>query len=448
MKFFTVSSLVLFILFIGGCSSQDTSQDDFNIVLITIDALRADHLSCYGYERKTTPNIDRIAEQGILFKNVIAPSSWTVPSMASLFTSVYPSNHRVTESIFYKPAEEKHILSKELTTLTEILKANGYTTFGVSSNVNLDEKRGFKRGFDYFKHLKKLSIAPLVNKSVCLWEDEIKNSNKFFLWVHYIDPHFPYYAKNPWIEQYTTKELILKLNSQKKLSLKKLMPALKQNPRLLASLIAHYDSEINFVDNHIGELIQRFELSKNTFIIITADHGEEFLEHDHLAHGHNLYKETIHIPLIAKLPYNTKKEMVERHVNLVDIMPSILQILNIKQPEQTLGKSFWPKEKLLKTNTFDYSYSELDLENSLKSIITPKWKYIYDYVDKTEYLYHIKSDSCEQNNLVDTKTAQLDKLREHLFQWVSASKQYPKKIRPVQISPEEKEKLKELGYIQ
>jgi arylsulfatase A-like enzyme len=129
-------------------------------------------------------------------------------------------------------------------------------------------------------------------------------------------------------------------------------------------------------------------------------------------------------------------------------MPSILQTLNIKPPEQTLGKSFWPKGKLLKTNTLDYSYSELDLVNSLKSIITPQWKYIYDYADKTEYLYDIKSDPSEQNNLADTKTAQLDKLREQLFQWVSASKQYPKKIQPVQISPEEEEKLKELGYIQ
>jgi len=157
MKFFTNSSLVVFILFIGGCSSpffpkkisQNASQNDFNIVLITIDTLRADHLSCYGYERETSPNIDKVAEKGILFKNVIAPSSWTAPSMVSLFTSTYPINHGVIHGFNFRKKREKRnqyrqaVFSDELTTLPEILKKQGYTTFGVSSNHNLKKNLGF-----------------------------------------------------------------------------------------------------------------------------------------------------------------------------------------------------------------------------------------------------------------------------------------------------------------
>ena len=145
----------------------EASKDDFNIVLITIDTLRADHLSCYGYKRNTSPNIDKIAEKGIIFTNVIAPSSWTAPSMVSLFTSTYPINHGVIHSFESERGKKgyfkQEVFSSELTTLTEILKQNGYTTFGVSSNHHLTEVSGFARGFDYFKYLKS-STADRINK--------------------------------------------------------------------------------------------------------------------------------------------------------------------------------------------------------------------------------------------------------------------------------------------
>ena len=121
---YLISCFAVLLLFIGGCSSQKTAKNDFNILLITIDALRADHLSCYGYERKTSPNIDKIAEKGIVFKNVIAPSSWTAPSMVSLFTSTYPINHGVIQGLVNKKKVTQKIISSELTTIPEILKAN------------------------------------------------------------------------------------------------------------------------------------------------------------------------------------------------------------------------------------------------------------------------------------------------------------------------------------
>jgi len=379
-----------FVLFQDNLQAEG-SKDDFNIVLITIDTLRADHLSCYGYERNTSPNIDKIAEKGIIFKNAIAPSSWTAPSMVSLFTSVYPINHGVVHGIGFKNDKGKQeIFSDELTTLTEILKSHGYTTFGVASNLHLSEKFGFARGFDQFKCLSFLP-APSVNQTIYSWENDIKKSDKFFLWVHYIDPHDPYSSRSPWIKDYAPKASAKSLNLAKKRmpELTKLINKFKKRPLLLSTLIALYDSEINYVDHYIGELIQKYELDKNTLIIITSDHGEEFLEHSRLGHGHNLYQETIHIPLIVKMPHSSKKKVVKEYVNLLDIMPTILHILNITSPEYTLGKSVlkkkgllsWLKQTLLRNDLAKYNFAEVE-NPILKTIMTPEWKYIYNYQHK------------------------------------------------------------------
>jgi len=454
MKQFLSSLCIIAIL---SCSSgtpepsldnlqDDSSMNDFNIVLITIDTLRADHLSCYGYERKTSPNIDKIAEKGIIFKNTTATSSWTAPSMVSLLTSVYPINHGVMHGLAIKKTMYgQEVFSDELTTLAHILNTHGYTTFAAVSNLHLSEKFGFARGFDYFKCVL-FPPAPLVNKIIYSWEDEIKKSDKYFLWIHYMDPHFPYHARNPWIDQYTSKALTQKLKLSKK-SMKKLLeliPMFEKDTQALSNLIALYDSEINYVDFYIGELIQKFELDKNTLIIITSDHGEEFLEHGLLGHSNNLYQETIHIPLIVKLPHSTKEGTVEKLTNLVDIMPTILHVLDISPPNQTLGTSVWEKKRK------DYNFSELGKSKNhiIKTILTSEWKYIHNYNDETEQLYNIKSDPLELSNLADKKTKQRNHLNEQLSNWVSHSRKYYTKRQPFHPSPKEKEKLKSLGYIQ
>jgi arylsulfatase A-like enzyme len=445
-------------------------KSDFNIVLITIDALRADHLSCYGYNRNTSPNIDRIAEKGIIFKNATATSSWTAPSMASLFTSVYPINHGVVHGMGYKKDETiytQEVFSDELTTLAELLKEHGYTTIGVASNLHLSEKFGFARGFDSFGCLPFVP-ADSVNRIICRLESEIKNFDKYFLWIHYIDPHYPYSPRKPWINHYLPEESTLQISNLSDLSPMDLMifnNKLKKDNRELSkqtitmlkkNLLARYDSEINYVDSYIGELIQIFDQDDNTIIIITSDHGEEFFEYDYVGHGNNLHHETTHIPLIIKLPSSYKKGIVEKNISLVDVMPTILHTLNITAPDQTLGQSFWEnkeplfwlKKMLLRKESSEYKFAELDNWYTFKSIITPEWKYIYDYKDNTEQLYNIKSDPMELNNLADKKAKQCNKLREQLFKWVSDSKKYPTIKQARKLSPEEKEKLKELGYIQ
>lgn len=468
MKRFILStcSIVILIVLLGTvdcyCNQlkDGVSKNDFNIVLITIDTLRVNNLSCYGYERNTSPHIDSIAKQGITFVNAIAPSSWTAPSMVSLFTSVYPINHGVVrDTMSSLKANKKETISDKLTTLAEVLKRQGYNTFGVVSNLHLQGKFGFSRGFNHFKCLKNWSPAPLVNQAIDLWQDDIEKSKKFFLWVHYSDPHHPYHARNPWIGQYTSTALSQELNlSDKKMGeLKKLIPLFKKNPQTLFNLVALYDSEINFVDSYVGELIQKFELDKKTLIIITSDHGEEFLEHGNLDHGNNLYQETIHVPLIIKLPHSIAKDTVEQSVNLIDVMPSILHFLNVDSPKQTLGKSFWEKEDLLsavpekllrREELTNYNFSELDIRTVSKTMITSEWKYIYNYQNNTEELYRIKEDASELNNIAMHNVKQCQKLKEQLSNWASNAKKYPFETQSFLPSPEDLEKLKQLGYIE
>jgi arylsulfatase A-like enzyme len=464
MKLLIYSIRVIIVLFSTtlafSCdnSQVNLAQKDFNIVLITIDTLRADHLSCYGYSRRTSPNIDKIAEQGKVFANAIAPSSWTAPSMVSLFTSVYPINHGVIHGIAprFNPRKQQ-IFSKKLTTLTEIINSNGYTTFGVASNIHLQKKFGFARGFDYFKWLSG-SPAPAVNESVYLWETEIKNADKFFLWVHYFDPHAPYIPRTPWVVQYKSPTSTQGLSTFRKSfpQLKKLIPQLKNDPQLLSNLVALYDSEINYVDFHLGKLIKKFELNKNTLLIITSDHGEEFLEHDQLGHGNNLHQETTAIPLIIKLPYNSNRKTVERHVNLIDIMPTILDMINVNAPGQTLGKTVWERKGFLlwlreivsRNEPRDFNFLELDKKFSRKSILTPEWKYIYNFEDDEEKLYNITSDPLELNNLITKESEEAEWLKEQLFQWLSIAKKYPPQEQNIKLSLEEEKKLRELGYMQ
>ena len=162
-----------------------------------------------------------------------------------------------------------------------------------------------------------------------------------------------------------------------------LIPTLKKDPQALYVLKALYDSEINYVDVSIGALIEELKLD-TTFLIITSDHGEEFLEHGQLGHGNNVHRETLHIPLIIKLPYKNEKKIVEKHVNLIDIMPTILQTTNINPPEHILGKSSLEKKtffawlkRVLKDEKPGYSFSELDRRLILKTIITPQRKHIF-----------------------------------------------------------------------
>jgi arylsulfatase A-like enzyme len=228
-----------------------------------------------------------------------------------------------------------------------------------------------------------------------------------------------------------------------------MIPTFLNDPDAMANLIALYDSEINYVDSYIGEVIKRLELEENSLIIITSDHGEEFLEHGELGHGNNLYQETIQVPLIVKLPNSSKKKFVTYRVNLVDIMPTILNMLEITPPPQVAGESLWERGKPLSwlRRVFSqkpltkYEYAELDTGSILKTIITPQWKYIFNFQTTKAQLYNITSDPLELNNLVEKEPVRAAQLKNKLLHWAESSKQYPVKKKSIQRNLDMKKKL-------
>jgi hypothetical protein len=281
------------------------------------------------------------------------------------------------------------------------------------------------------------ATAKHINELVYLWEDKIKKSGKYFLWVHYMDPHYPYNARSPWIEHYDP-QLLSKAN-----------PPAPPNP------VDLYDSEINYVDSYVRNFMQKFDLDKKTLLIITSDHGEQFFERGRLGHAWNLHQEEIHVPLIIQLPDGAETVTIENQASLLDIVPTILQIIDTAPPEQTTGKVLlenkdplnWLKTMFSRTSGTRYIFSELDKISTLKAIITPPWKYIYNYKNKTDQLYSITSDPNELNNLADKNSEQCNQLKKALLNWVSAAKTYPVKSQSFELSQEEKEQLEAMGYV-
>ena len=238
-----------------------------NIILIVIDTLRADHLPFYGYQKNTAPFLDSISNQCFVFDNACAASSWTAPSTASIFTSLYPFQHGVITGFFATEKLQKDnmeiVLNKipdVIPTIPEILRSIGYKTYGFAANINISQKLGFARGFDVFAHTND-TPADVLNREIIKWSGNMKASSPYFLYIHYNDPHFKYRKRKPWYQK---------------------------NEDAILDTISAYDSEISYVDEKIREIFDLLELAdSNTLLIITSDHGEEFNDHGDLGHGKN-----------------------------------------------------------------------------------------------------------------------------------------------------------------
>ena len=341
---------------------------DYNVVLITIDALRADHLSAYGYERETAPFIDQIAKDGIIFTNAYTPASWTSPAMASLFTAYYPQTHNVGYIYGMR-------LNESFNTLAEVLSKQGFSTAGFSQNPFLSKSFGFHQGFDTFLNTNKISQKAIE------WLGG--QNKKFFLWVHYLAPHTPYVPREPYYSQYrkgsppnlepTTTAMLYKLMANKE----------QVGAQVVDNMRDQYDSEINYADNEVKGLLAFLSDQKkydNTLVIITSDHGEAFYEHQDFLHGNTVYDEIIKIPLIIKFPKNytsNKAKKVAAPVSLIDIKPTISEFIG-DNSKNSQGISLLG---LVKNNTTKRKFliSQQEYWNGYRpiAIYTEKLKMIY-----------------------------------------------------------------------
>jgi len=288
-----------------------------NIIIIMIDALRKDHLSCYGYYRNTSPKIDEFAEDAIQFENTVSTCSWTSPSIASLFTSLYVSGH----GLMTHSQKSTDILDLQFETLAEVLKKNGYMTSAFIANRWIREEFNYHQGFDTFEQvggdIPRPSAAAVKEKAVAWLKNKAKQP--FFAYIHFMDVHGPYYPPYPYNTFFTSQ-------NKRELTLQeytKLRYLKYEGQRDLNFYINQYDGEIRYCDYNIGKIIQYLkeaDLYDDSIIILTSDHGEAFFEHGECDHGFTLYNEEIRVPLIIRFPSSADSSINDRiNPQLIDI---------------------------------------------------------------------------------------------------------------------------------
>lgn len=394
-----------------------------NVILITIDTLRADHLGCYGYQKIKTPNIDALAADGARFARAFTPVPVTLPSHTAMLTGTYPMLNGMHDFSGNK-------LNPQQRTLASVLKQSGYVTGAVVASAVLDSRFGLNQGFDFyydhfdFSRLEESNLdemerpGNIVADQVLDWLG--KNSQKkFFLWMHLYDPHYPYHPPDPFSREYADRP---------------------------------YDGEIAFADEQVGRLLRFLKdrgLYQNSVIVLSGDHGESLGEHGEKTHGFFIYNATMHVPLIIHSPGKSAALTVADNVSLVDLMPTVLAAVGADIPRQVQGRSLLPllheekanSDRAVYGETFlpriHFNWSELRGAENLK----------YHFIDAPRpELYDLTKDPGELRNLFLEKKAVAEEMRAQLAGLIRDNSSGKELAEKTGLDPALMERLKSLGY--
>lgn len=401
-----------------------------HVVLISIDTCRADHLGCYGYSRKTSPNIDALASESVLFNHAVAPIPVTLPSHSSMLTGTIPPYHKVRGNHSYR-------LSSSNITLAEILRENGFTTGAVIGAFVLDSQFGLDQGFDTyvdeFKREEEIEAMFIYNERSAeqvtnfanAWLEKHRNE-KLFLFLHYYDPHAPYKPH----KQFT-------FTSFPFLCLPK----------------DRYDGEIAYTDHYIGQVIKKLKdlnLYEHTLLIVTADHGESLGEHSEKAHAYFIYHSTVHVPLIVKVPAGPKGIKINDVVGLVDIVPTVCSLLGITAPANIQGKdlsAFFSNENSSVEQRYIYCESLYPTKFGLGPLFGLAgncWKYIHS---SNPELYNLIENPHETKNLLNQQKQQAAILRDKLRSILQDSDISSIAGNRITLNEQARKRLQSLGYV-
>lgn len=477
---FLIVSLIGFGIFFYYIKNRATPEKS-NIIIISIDTLRADHLGTYGYKKDTSPNIDALAKKSIVFENAFSPAPWTIPSYASLFTGVYPLKHRV----FTKELNEK------FPTMAEVLKENGYKTAAFISSQMLSQRSNeIGRGFDLYDEVdekdfeESLSDDAYKADRVEWWESSKYNAQrarrvtnkasewlrrnkdkKFFLFLHYFDPHPLYEAPEPFKNKFSSQfPDDIKQGLENAMAQKRALSYsyLNLTDEDIEYLKARYDEEIAYTDYYIGELFKKIDslkIDKNTIIVITADHGEGF-DHDYFNHGYRLYDSAVKIPLIIYDPLKKERAIIKEPVSLIDILPTLMSRLGIDRKFDTDGIDLIPLlngGEIERNIVFSMSLPALpdrnteDLKRSkytgqLYAGITQGGRLIYNENSGQKEFYNIMKDPEQLNNTYGENNKESAELLEKLILWLSQNKSIDNENLKIK-NKELYDTLKSYGYL-
>ncbi len=413
----------LTILFILAALSMSLScgreERPLNVVLIGVDTLRRDHVSCYGYERPTTPNIDRLAGEGVLFEDAVSQSPWTLPSFSTLLTSLYPTQHG---SGGFERAQGTYgnRMGSTVIPLAMMLLKSGYATGAIINAPALAPDFGVDKGFEFYDISPRWDprIADDTTVDALNWIDA-NSGSPFFMFVHYFDPHLPYSPPKPYDTMYDSDYSGPISSSFDRETFNRVIPDITKKGGAEAEaewdhIRALYDGEITFTDKAVGELLDGLQergLRENTLVVFVSDHGEEFFDHGGFEHGHTMYDELIKVPLILALPGQIPGGIrVSRQVRMLDVMPTILDFLGLRSLSRLEGVSLKPlmsgggevvdPADVLLPHRF--AYSEAMLYGSEKKCVTAyPWKVIYDMHSAQTMVFNLQDDPGELNDLAD-----------------------------------------------
>jgi arylsulfatase A-like enzyme/Flp pilus assembly protein TadD len=391
-----------------------------NLVVVTIDTLRPDHLGCYGYSRIETPAVDGIAHSGVLFENAVTQTPLTPPSHASIFTGLYPTTHHVRDTGGF-------ILAPSTTTLATILHQQGWDTAAFISSAVLKKLFGLNQGFAVYD-----DQMPKPGKGHEFAEDAERRAGDtvdravrwlggqsgkpFFLWVHVYDPHAPYNPPAPFSQKY------------------------KDSP---------YDGEIAYADHELGRLfdaVRKKSPAGNTLIAVLSDHGESLGEHGEYSHGVFLYDATLRIAFVISGPGVPAGLRLKQQARTIDFLPTILELMGGKAPVTVQGASLMPfftgKDAGTAVSYAETLYPKINMGwAELRAIRTNRWKYIR--APKPE-LYDLSQDAAEHNNVIQSHPAEVQRFEAQLKKVIGTDG--AEKIETAAIDERTLNQLKSLGY--
>jgi len=463
-----------------------------NIVMIVIDSARSDLLSCYGQSLHTSPAVDKLAAKGILFECAIAPSAWTFPSVASVFTGMLPTKHG--------GHDQHRVLDSDYHTIAEVLSEHGYQTAAFSDLPFVGPTTKLDRGYQVMSNLRgsEVTLASKVDKAigrtkrsvtgqyqkshesrvlfreVSRWLDkERSQSDPFFLYIQSDEVHAPYMPPRRYLKQFTSEDgkKIRSINQDKVLYVSGKVSMTNQDFDTLFRLAC---AEMRHLDNYIGKLIGHLEaigVLDNTYVIITADHGDNFGEHGLMRHGLCLYDTLIKVPLILTGPHIKGTQRVQSMVQLIDLFPTILRLAGIEEPlieaecqghdllESISSGQFSPfaVSELYRPapgqyergapefmDTFRHKYDRV-----LRSYRTLTHKFIWSSNGRHE-LYDLVNDPGENNNLIELELDLASQMQHQLDEWLDSFEHADVVLSQSDDQVQDQaviQRLKDLGYI-
>lgn len=462
------------LLLAGGvaCDAGSFLPDDGgprpDLIVVSIDSLRSDHLGAYGYARDTSPTIDRLAEEGVRFENVVSTTSWTLPAHAALFTGLYDSAHGLVFDGLR--LGEGHV------TLAEVLREAGYHTAGFYGGPYLHPTFGLDQGFELWEScMTKLPedlsgpaarrqarggvdrahadvTGPRTLEEVGRWLEEAGDSRPFFLFLHLWDVHYDYIPPERFVARFDP-DYEGDLTSED----------FARNPRIhadmperdLEHLVALYDGEIRFTDHILGRILERLDERgrlENAIVVVTADHGDEFFEHGGKGHRRTLFDEVLRVPLVVWAPGRADAgSVVETQVRLLDLMPTLLSLAGVELPVAVQGRDLTP---LLRGGSLPPVPALAELHGprkAIRALRTNREKLIADGEGRFWH-YDLEEDAGEQHPRPAEPAAlrsAAGRLRE-LVASVNALREElgPRRAEPARTSPAMRERLRALGYLE